>query len=227
MTQEEQPMYTLYGSLGAASLTPQCVLEEAGAPYELIEVDISEDTERDPEYLKLNPHGRIPTLVFDDQVMIESAAISIYLADKHSQTQLSPPLDHPDRSRYLQWMVYLTNTLQEALLLKMYSSLYTDDPEGSAAVISRASSKLDTIMAFVDQSLGLTEGPFFLSSGLSTADIYLNMLGGWDPAIQVRILSSSTVANIPKNQRYINVERNYAEMLKRPGVAKTFAANGY
>ncbi|HIA76755.1 MAG TPA: glutathione S-transferase, partial [Gammaproteobacteria bacterium] len=52
-------MYTLYGSLGAASLTPQCVLEEAGAPYELIEVDISEDTERDPEYLKLNPHGRI------------------------------------------------------------------------------------------------------------------------------------------------------------------------
>jgi glutathione S-transferase len=206
-------MYTLYGSLGAASLTPQCVLEEAGAPYELIEVDISEDTERDPEYLKLNPHGRIPTLVFDDQVMIESAAISIYLADKHSQTQLSPPLDHPD--------------LQEALLLKMYSSLYTDDPEGSAAVISRASSKLDTIMAFVEQSLGLTEGPFFLGSGLSTADIYLNMLGGWDPAIQVRILSSSTVANIPKNQRYINVERNYAEMLKRPGFAKTFAANGY
>tara|TARA_B100001179_G_scaffold117719_1_gene84112 strand:- start:131 stop:505 length:375 start_codon:yes stop_codon:yes gene_type:complete len=124
-------------------------------------------------------------------------------------------------------MVYLTNTLQEALLLKMYSSLYTDDPEGSAAVISRASSKLDTIMSFVEQSLGLTEGPFFLSSGLSTADIYLNMLGGWDPAIQVRILSSSTVANIPKNQRYINVERNYAEMLKRPGVAKTFAANGY
>ncbi len=209
-------MYTLYGSLGAASLTPQCVLEEAGVPYELIEVDISEDTERDPEYLKLNPHG-----------MIESAAISIYLADKHSQTQLSPPLDHPERSRYLQWMIYLTNTLQEALLLKLYSSLYTDEPEGSAAVISRASSKLDTIMAFVEQSLGLTEGPFFLNSGLSTADIYLNMLSGWDPAIQVRILSSSTVANIPENQRYINIERNYAEMLKRPGVAKTFATNGY
>ena len=123
-------MYKLYGSLGAASLTPQCVLEESGLPYEFIEVDISEDTERDPEYLKLNPHGRIPTLVIDDQVMIESAAISIYLADKHSHTQLSPPLDHPERSRYLQWMVYLTNTLQETLLLKMYSSLYTDDPQG-------------------------------------------------------------------------------------------------
>ena len=220
-------MYKLYGSLGAASLTPQCVLEESGLPYEFIEIDISEDTERDPEYLKLNPHGRIPTLVIDDQVMIESAAISIYLADKHSHTQLSPPLDHPERSRYLQWMVYLTNTLQETLLLKMYSSLYTDDPQGYDATISRATSKLDTIMSFVEKSLSLTEGPFFLGNGLSTADIYLNMLTGWDPAIQVRILSSSTTADIPKNQRYTNIERNYSEMLKRPGVAKTFSANGY
>ena len=220
-------MYKLYGSLGAASLSPQCVLEESGLPYEFIEVDISEDTERDPEYLKLNPHGRIPTLIFQDQVMIESAAISIYLADKHSHTQLSPPLDHPNRSRYLQWMVYLTNTLQETLLLKMYSSLYTDDPQGYDATISRATSKLDTIMSFVEKSLDVTEGPFFLGNELTTADIYLNMLTGWDPAIQVRILSSSTTADLPKNQRYTNIERNYAEMLKRPGIAKTFSANGY
>ncbi len=220
-------MYKLYGSLGAASLSPQCVLEESGLPYEFIEVDISEDTERDLEYLKLNPHGRIPTLIFEDQVMIESAAISIYLADKHSHTQLSPPLDHPKRSQYLQWMVYLTNTLQETLLLKMYSSLYTDDPQGYDATISRATSKLDTIMSFVEKSLDVTEGPFFLGNELTTADIYLNMLTGWDPAIQVRILSSSTTADLPENQRYTNVERNYAEMLKRPGIAKTFSANGY
>ena len=220
-------MYKLYGSLGAASLSPQCVLEESGLPYEFIEVDISEDTERDPEYLKLNPHGRIPTLIFEYKVMIESAAISSYLADKHSHTQLSPPLDHPERSRYLQWMVYLTNTLQETLLLKMYSSLYTDDPQGYDATISRATSKLDTIMSFIEKSLDVTDGPFFLGNELTTPYIYLNMLTGGDPAIQVRILSSSTTADIPENQRYPNVERNYAEMLKRPRIAKTFSTNGY
>ena len=220
-------MYKLYGALGGASLAPHCVLDKSGLPYEFIEVNISRDVERDPEYLKLNPHGRIPTLVFDDQVIIESAAISIYLADKHPQTQLSPPVDHPDRASYIQWMVYITNTLQETMVLKLYTYKYTDDPNCSDQVASRASSKLNMIISFIEKSLGRTEGPFFLGSGLSTADIYLNMLGGWDPATQVRILSSSTVANIPKNQRYINVERNYAEMLKRPGVAKTFAANGY
>ena len=109
----------------------------------------------------------------------------------------------------------------------MYSSLYTDDPQGYDAAISRATSKLDTIMSFVEKSLDVTEGPFFLGNELTTADIYLNMLTGWDPAIQVQILSSSTTADIPKHQRYTNVERNYTEMLKRPGIAKTFSANGY
>ena len=83
-------MYKLYGALGGASLAPHCVLEKSGLAYEFIEVNIARDTERDPEYLKLNPHGRIPTLVFDDTVIIESAAISIYLADKHANTELSP-----------------------------------------------------------------------------------------------------------------------------------------
>jgi glutathione S-transferase len=53
-------MFQLYGALGAASLAPQCVLEEAGLPYELVEVDISENSERDPEYLKLNPQVQNP-----------------------------------------------------------------------------------------------------------------------------------------------------------------------
>ena len=95
-------MYKLYGALGGASLAPHCVLEKSGLTYEFIEVNIARDTERDPEYLKLNPHGRIPTLVFDDTVIIESAAISIYLADKHLNTELSPRLDHPDRASYIQ-----------------------------------------------------------------------------------------------------------------------------
>jgi glutathione S-transferase len=105
-------MYKLYGALGGASLALHCVLEKTGLEYEFIEVNICRDIERDPEYLKLNRHGQTPTLVFDDTVIIGSAAISIYLADKHRNTELSPPFDRPDRTSYIQWMVYITNTLQ-------------------------------------------------------------------------------------------------------------------
>ena len=220
-------MYQLYGALGAASLAPQCVLEVAAAPYELIEVDISADTDRDPEYLKLNPHGRIPTLVFDGQVIIESAAICIYLADKHPESGLSPAIDHPDRSRYLQWMVYLTNTLQETLLRKLYASDFTHDPVSEAGVVTSASAKLDLIMAFIDRSLGEIDGPFFLGNQLSSADIYLNMLVGWDPGTHVRVLAASTESGTSAGPHYPNIAINNTEMLRQPTITRTFKANGY
>ena len=64
-------MYKLYGSLGAASLAPHCVLEASGVDYEFVPVDISDDSERDPEYLKLNPHGRVPTLVMNGEMIVK------------------------------------------------------------------------------------------------------------------------------------------------------------
>ena len=220
-------MYKLYGALGGASLAPHCVLEKSGLAYEFIEVNITRDTKRDPEYLKLNPHGRIPTLVFDDTVIIESAAISIYLADKHSNTKLSPPLDHPDRASYIQWMVYITNTLQETMIQKLYTYKYSDDPKCRNQVASRASSKLNMIISFLEESIGQTEGPFFLESGLSTADIYLHMLTAWDPSIKERVLSSSSTSTIPSKERLINIEHSYHEMLKQPDISKIFKLNGH
>ena len=220
-------MYKLYGALGGASLAPHCVLEKSGLAYELIEVNISRDTARDPDYLKLYPHGRIPTLVFDDTVIIESAAISIYLADKHPNTELSPRLDHPDRASYIQWMVYITNTLQETMIQKLYTYKYSDDPKCTNQVASRASSKLDMIITFLEESIGQTEGPFFLESGLSTADIYLHMLTAWDPSIKERILSSSSTSTITSEKRLINIENSYHEMLKQPDISKTFILNGH
>ena len=220
-------MYKLYGALGGASLAPHCVLEKIGLAYKFIEVNISRDTERDPEYLKLNPHGRIPTLVFDDTVIIESAAISIYLADKHSNTELSPRLDHPDRASYIQWMVYITNTLQETLTQKLYTYKYSDDPECRDHVASRASSKLNMIIEFLEESIGKTGGPFFLESGLSTADIYLHMLTAWDPSIKERVLSSSSSSTVPPEKRLKNIEHSYREMLKQPTISNTFIQNGH
>ena len=67
--------YKLYYYPGNANLTPHMVLEEIGAPYELVLLDRSKNAHKSPEYLKLNPHGRIPTLVDGDLVLYETAAI--------------------------------------------------------------------------------------------------------------------------------------------------------
>jgi glutathione S-transferase len=210
-------VYKLYGSLGAASLAPHCVLEASGASYEFIPVDISDDVDRDPEYLKLNPHGRTPTLVMGDEAMMESAAISIYLADKYPEARMSPPMDDPRRWLYLQWMAYLTNTLQETMLLKRYSAGYTTDSDTSA-VSESAAARLTQILGIIEAGLGKHDGPFFLGNTLSTADIYLNMVLGWDPDIG---------AGASETKDWPNVTKSYDALFAREDVAKILLENGF
>ena len=72
-------MYKLYYDPGSANMAPHAVLEEIGAPHELVLVDIDKGEHRGAAYLEINPHGRVPTLVEDDFVLYESTAILEYL----------------------------------------------------------------------------------------------------------------------------------------------------
>ena len=124
-------------------------------------------------------------------------------------------------------MVYITNTLQETMTQKLYTYKYSDDPECRDHVASRASSILNMIIEFLEESIGKTGGPFFLESGLSTADIYLHMLTSWDPSIIERVLSSSSTSTIPSKERLINIEHSYHEMLKQPDISKILTLHGH
>ena len=210
-------MYKLYGSLGSASLAPHCVLEASGLDYEFVPVDISDEAERDPEYLKLNPHGRVPTLVMNGEIMMESAAISMYLADKYPQAKMAPGLDDPLRWEYLQWSTYLTNTLQETMLLKRYTSGYTTDSDTSA-VSECAASRLDYILGIIEDGLGKHDGPFFLGNSLSTPDVYLNMVLEWDPEIG---------AGARESGEWPNIGRNYDALFTRDDISRVLHQNGY
>src|SRR5688572_14622587 len=92
-------MYRLYWAPGSAAMAPHAMLEEIGVPYELWPVDL--EAPRPPDYFKLNPNGKVPTLVAKDgQAIYESAAICLYLADRHPEAGLAPALDDPLRGLY-------------------------------------------------------------------------------------------------------------------------------
>ena len=204
-------MYRLYGSLGAASMTPQAVLEEAGAPYEFVAVDISSDKPRDPAYLRLNPHGRVPTLVDDGRAMYETSAICMFLADRHPKAGIAPAIDDPARGLYLQWMVYLSNTLQETYLTLFYSERYSTDPSDAPAVRAKAAEKLVTILANFDRAL--EPGPYLIGKRCSAADIYLFMLTVWHPS------------DLKPMSTYQNIVRCRELVAKRPAVQRMLKAN--
>jgi glutathione S-transferase len=83
-------MLTLYYFPGNASLTPHILLNEIGTSFELALVDRSSDAQRSAAYLRLNPNGRIPTLVDDDLVIYETAAIVLHLVDRFPEANLAP-----------------------------------------------------------------------------------------------------------------------------------------
>jgi glutathione S-transferase len=172
-------MYKLYWSAGSAAMAPQAIILESGAKAEFIHLDDEKREHKNPEYLKLNPHGRVPTLVFDDdQVMYESAAICQFLVERHPELKLAPAVGSPDRARYLQWMAYLTNTVQEAIMHWWHGENFIDGEPEQAKLKAKSEERLAKMWQFLDSELA-TRGPHLCGQSFYACDYFLVMLVRW------------------------------------------------
>ena len=205
-------MYTLYWAPGSSSMAPHAALEETGAKYDLKTADTTPGGPRDPEYLKLNPWGHMPTLVIEGkQAIYESAAIVMVLAERHPLAHIAPPHNDPARPLYYQWMMFLTNTLQPAYLRWFYPERVTTDAGGVAAVRDMAHQELVRIWSKLDDLLG--NGPFLLGGRYSGADLMLHMLQFWrDPLPDIL-------------DRWVNVKACVEAVEARPAVQRMMKQN--
>lgn len=173
-------MYRLYWYRTTGAFAPDCLLAEAGAAHERIEIDTAAGRHREPDYLKLNPRGQIPTLVLPDgTVMTETAAIALHLCDSFPGADLLPPPGSSERARCLRWMLFGAVDLYEANLRVEYASRYTSDPAGAAGVEKAARQAVERDWRIIEAALGESDGPYLLGERFSAADLYLAMLAGW------------------------------------------------
>ena len=206
-------MYELFYYPDNASLAPHFLLEELGVGFELRLVDRKARGQKDPEYLKVNPMGRIPALVDGDLVLFESAAICLHLIDRHPEAGLAPPVGSAQRAHFYKWLVFLTNTIQPDLMAFFYPDQHTTDPEGLAAVKTAAERRLDAAHAMMNVALGET-GPYLLGETLSAADFFLLMLARW----------GRFIANPPAKLTHIH--RCVDLVSSRPAVERVLAREG-
>ena len=171
-------MYKLFWDPGSANMAPHAVLEEIGCPYELVLVDIRNGEHKQPAYLKLNPNARVPTLVDGDKVMYESAAIVLYLAEKHPDAKLMPAPGTAEWMKFLQWLMYLTNTIQDSFILYYHPDNFFPDDKSRAALKAAGEERLDKQWSVVDAALA-ESGPYLTGASFSAADLYLHMLARW------------------------------------------------
>lgn len=125
--------YILHYAPDNASLVIRLALEEIGASYQTKLVDRSRDAQRSEQYLSLNPDGKIPVLETADGSIFETAAILLWLADRHGK--LAPAPNNSERADCLKWLFFMSNTLHPALRRLFYPTTYVGEaPEAQASL---------------------------------------------------------------------------------------------
>ncbi|MEQ9489987.1 MAG: glutathione S-transferase family protein [Alphaproteobacteria bacterium] len=167
--------YVLYGGGVTRSLGPQMVLEEAGLPYTLVEMDERRGDHRQPAYLALNPAGFMPALVTPDgTVLHEAAAIMIFLAETHGCDGLLPPPGDPLRGLFFCRLFYQTNDLQPAIRRFFKPVQYSTDPTHADGIRNRARETALDRWSVYDRFLQ-ENGPYTLGDRFSLADLHLTL----------------------------------------------------
>lgn len=177
MTQSASPVEIYCMANQDRSDRVRWLLEELGIPHKSHYLSKKKGELQAPEYLKLNPMGRVPTIVDNGAIVYESAAICIYLADKYQNIKLAPDLNSSERGAYLQWMVWSTASL-ESSIARMFTHVSTPDlkEQTHEEVKHQCANYVKAILPVLEKQ------DYILKSGFSAADIMLAAVlpGAWD-----------------------------------------------
>ena len=198
-----------------ASMAPHILLQEIGEPFELVLVDREQDAHKSPAYLQLNPNGLIPVFVDADLVLYESAAICLHLADTSPQSNLIPPVGSLARAHACKWLMWLTNTVQPALMIYFYPDRWVDagNDAGARELQTHARHRLGSLLDLLDAELARHGGPWLLGADYSLLDPYCLMLCRW----------TRNFPQAPARER-AHLGPYLQRVLRRPAVQRAFEA---
>lgn len=153
----------LYWAPHTRSLRVLWLLEEIGAPYERVRLDLKNGGQHTPAYHAINPMEKVPALQDGEACVAESGAIVAYLAEKFPDAGLAPPIGAPTRGRYLQWLFFSGSCVEGALTQKFGN---VQMPEGSAGWGS-----FDRVFNVLEEVLSAS--PYLLGETFSAADVLI------------------------------------------------------
>lgn len=170
-------MYVLHCSPDSASLVVRMILEELDLPYEARWIDRTDGTLASPAYRALQPLGLIPALETPDGVMFETAAILLWLADRHPEAGLAPSVSDPARGDFLKWLFFTSTNLHPNLLHLFYPER-TAGPEAVPALLTHARARIAGFLTLLETAAAAT--PDWLAPDRATLlGYYLGMLLRW------------------------------------------------
>jgi glutathione S-transferase len=167
--------YRVFGDLGSGAFSAEAVLAEAGAPYEFHAVSLEKNEQKKPEFLAINPSGKIPALRLPEgEIITESAGILLTIADHFPNARLLPPQAGAARAQAYRWLAFMASEVYPMVEISDYPERFAS--EGAEALRAKAQERLRERLAIIER---FADGPWFLSSGFSILDIYASMFTRW------------------------------------------------
>ena len=164
-------MMKLYWCPRTRSFTALWLMEETGQPYERVLTDISSGAQRTPEYLAVNPMGKVPALKHRDTVITELAAICTYLADEFPDKKLNIPVGTPKRGIYLKWLFFGPGCLEPAVIDRAAPR----KEEARRAMLGYGD--FDTTMNVLAKAV--EKGPWLMGDHFTAADVLIGSNIRW------------------------------------------------
>ncbi len=204
-------MLTFYYATNTCALASHIALEEADADYETRWIDFGAAEQTKPDYLKINPKARVPSLMTERGVVTETPAILAYIAQTHPQAQLAP-LDDPFAFAELQsFMNYLCATVHVAHAHRARGYRWADDPAAHEAMKKKVPQSVGACFDLIERKM--FRGPWAMGDSYTVADPYLFTIARWmevdsvDPAAFPRVLDHrDRMAERPAVQRALKAE---------------------
>ena len=205
-------MLRLYYSPMSCSLASHIVLEHLGLPHEAIKLDFKAQQQRLPEYLRINPKGRVPALVTERGVLTETPAILLFRAQLRPEAGLAP-LDDPFALAELQAVTsWLCSTVHVAHAHRPRASRWADDEAAHKAMQAKVPQNMGECFDWIESAV--LRGPWVMGERFTIADPYLFTVGCWLAGDGVPI------------ERYPRVLDHHRRMRELPAVHRTMALHG-
>jgi GST-like protein len=173
--------YLVYGAAGSGSVPVEAALTLLGAPYSVVERAVWEHKAVAEQMAAVNPQRQIPALVLPGgELMTESAAILIFLADRHPDSGLGPAWDGAMRPRFLRWMTYISAQIYALYWVRDDLSRLAADKAHEAVIKMRTTARIEACWRIMGEQVQ-PAGPYLLGDRLSVLDLYLAVVSRWGP----------------------------------------------
>ena len=166
----------LYYAPGACSLASHIAIEEAGVPYETQRLDLAAGDQRKPEYLALNPRGRVPTVVVDGHVITENVGILSYFGGGYPKAKLWPK-DTWHQAQLVSTMAWLSNTVHTTFGHIFRPQRYADDAAAQEAIKAKARATYSEQLSEIERLLAGKK--WCIANQYTVADGYLLVFYRW------------------------------------------------